>query len=349
MCSSPLVFGRHTHVHTPSYTHTQGVVAKLVRLKDPATATALEVAAAGKLYQVVVDSERTAKALLSNGQLKQRVTIIPLNKVSSKGPSASATSAAARLAPGKATLALELVGYQPEMAAAIKYAFRNAFVCQDAATAKQLAYSRQVATRCITLEGDDFNPSGLLTGGSRNRGAPLLARVARLAEIEAVMEGHAARIAEIQRALGDMAQAGKQHAALQRELELATHALQLLQARVAGSERAQLQEAVRALEGSLAEAQSAAEAARAKRGALVDEAAALEREAKDFKKDAAKHVKATQGALAAAKKALEGAKREAKAAESQWRQQTAEAESSEQERVAVAGQVATQTQLLAGC
>lgn len=32
--------------------------------------------------QVVVDSEATAKALLARGQLRQRVTIIPLNKVS---------------------------------------------------------------------------------------------------------------------------------------------------------------------------------------------------------------------------------------------------------------------------
>lgn len=31
--------------------------------------------------QVVVDSDITAKALLSNGQLRNRVTIIPLNKV----------------------------------------------------------------------------------------------------------------------------------------------------------------------------------------------------------------------------------------------------------------------------
>jgi structural maintenance of chromosome 2 len=60
----------------------KGVVAKLVRVKDPANATALEVAAGGKLYQVVVDTEATAKALLSRGQLRNRVTIVPLNKVS---------------------------------------------------------------------------------------------------------------------------------------------------------------------------------------------------------------------------------------------------------------------------
>jgi hypothetical protein len=61
----------------------KGVVAKLVRLRDEATTTALEVAAGGKLYQVVVDSEQTAKALLARGQLRSRVTIIPLNKVRS--------------------------------------------------------------------------------------------------------------------------------------------------------------------------------------------------------------------------------------------------------------------------
>ena len=57
------------------------MVAKLVRVKDVSTATALEVAAGGKLYQIVVDTEATAKALLSKGQLQKRVTIIPMNKV----------------------------------------------------------------------------------------------------------------------------------------------------------------------------------------------------------------------------------------------------------------------------
>ncbi len=42
---------------------------------------------------------------------------------------------------------------------------------QDAGTAKKLAFSREVNTRCITLEGDDFNPGGTLTGGSRNKGS----------------------------------------------------------------------------------------------------------------------------------------------------------------------------------
>ncbi len=35
---------------------------------------------------------------------------------------------------------------------------------QDASTAKALAFAREVKTRCVTLDGDDFNPSGTLTG-----------------------------------------------------------------------------------------------------------------------------------------------------------------------------------------
>ena len=58
-------------------------MAKLVRLQDPTTTTALEVAAGGKLYQVVVDTVQTSQALLSHGKLQNRVTIIPLNKVRS--------------------------------------------------------------------------------------------------------------------------------------------------------------------------------------------------------------------------------------------------------------------------
>ena len=38
------------------------------------------------------------------------------------------------------------------------------YALQDSSTAKTLAFHKEVRTRCITLEGDDFNPGGLLTG-----------------------------------------------------------------------------------------------------------------------------------------------------------------------------------------
>jgi len=60
------------------------LVANLIDLKDPNTAIALEVTAGGKLYFVVVDNEQTGKLLLNKGNLKRRVTMIPLNKITKK-------------------------------------------------------------------------------------------------------------------------------------------------------------------------------------------------------------------------------------------------------------------------
>ena len=147
----------------------KGVVAKLVRVHDPKVSTALEVAAGGKLFQVVVDTEQTAKALFTNGQLRSRVTIIPLNKVAYKPIPSEVVAAAKKLAGDKAKPAIELVGYDNEIEAAMKYAFGNVFVCQDTGSAKKLAFTKEVNTRCVTLDGDDFNPSGTLTGGSRSK------------------------------------------------------------------------------------------------------------------------------------------------------------------------------------
>lgn len=44
--------------------------------------TALEIAAGAKLYQVVVENEKVGSDILKNGKLKKRVTLIPLNKIS---------------------------------------------------------------------------------------------------------------------------------------------------------------------------------------------------------------------------------------------------------------------------
>ena len=47
-------------------------------------ATALQVTAGSKIYNVVVDSDRTGKQLLQNGRLQRKVTLIPLNKIAAR-------------------------------------------------------------------------------------------------------------------------------------------------------------------------------------------------------------------------------------------------------------------------
>jgi hypothetical protein len=61
----------------------KGLVASLLALKpeDHGKSTALEIAAGGKLYNVVVEDERVGKDLLERGGIRKRVTLIPLNKI----------------------------------------------------------------------------------------------------------------------------------------------------------------------------------------------------------------------------------------------------------------------------
>ena len=61
----------------------KGLVANLTSIspQHQNKSQALEIAAGGKLYNVVVEDEKVGKDLLQNGKLKKRVTIIPLNKI----------------------------------------------------------------------------------------------------------------------------------------------------------------------------------------------------------------------------------------------------------------------------
>lgn len=62
----------------------KGLVAQLIQLEEKNfnKSTALEIAAGGRLYHVVVQDEKVGKELILNGKLRRRVTIIPLNKIS---------------------------------------------------------------------------------------------------------------------------------------------------------------------------------------------------------------------------------------------------------------------------
>ncbi|KAA6425080.1 MAG: structural maintenance of chromosomes 2 [Trebouxia sp. A1-2] len=304
----------------------KGVVAKLVHLQDPATTTALEVAAGGKLYQVVVDSDMTAKALLSNGQLRNRVTIIPLNKVKPHVAAASVTAAAQRVSNGSAQLALELVGYDQDLTAAMQYVFGNAFVCKDSCTAKALAFHKEVRTRCITLEGDDFNPGGLLTGGSRNSTASILTRLHALAEAEQQLAGHSTALQQAQAALQSMAAAAASHNRLKQELEVKQHSLSLLQQRISSSESAQLADAMAATQQELEQAQQAAHAAQQKKADMVKAAKELAADIANFGSQKEQRTKAAQAKQKAAKASLEASKKTAKDAAQKLTQAKAESE-----------------------
>ncbi|KAH0461507.1 hypothetical protein IEQ34_009082 [Dendrobium chrysotoxum] len=232
----------------------KGVVARLIKIKDRSTMTALEVAAGGKLFNVVVDTENTGKQLLQNGELRRRVTIIPLNKIQSHiVPTRVQQSAASLVGEHNAELALLLIGYDDEVKNAMAYVFGSTFVCRSTNAAKEIAFNRDIGTTSVTLEGDIFQPSGLLTGGSRKGGGELLRQLHELAEKDSELCVRQNRLSEIEDKITKLLPLHKRFMHFKSQLELKSYDLSLFQSRAEQNEHHKLGELVRKIEQEIEE------------------------------------------------------------------------------------------------
>ena len=215
----------------------KGLVAQLFTLeKDKSHAgTALEICAGGRLYNVVVDSSETGTQLLQNGKLRKRVTIIPLNKIAAFKASAVKIGAAQNLAPGKVDLALSLVGYDKEVLAAMEYVFGSTLVCEDAETAKKVTFDPAVRMKSVTLEGDVYDPSGTLSGGSSPSSSGVLVTLGKLNGLTQELNALELELKELQTSMAkekkkmDSARKAKQ------ELDLKSHEINLTEEQIGGN------------------------------------------------------------------------------------------------------------------
>ncbi|KAL3373464.1 hypothetical protein AABB24_005448 [Solanum stoloniferum] len=238
----------------------KGVVAKLIKVKDSSAMTALEVAAGGKLFNIVVDTEDTGKQLLQKGGLRKRVTIIPLNKIQTHPVPPRHQNAATRLVgKGNAEVAISLVGYDEELKSAMEYVFGSTFVCKTVDAAREVAFSREVGIPSVTLEGDIFQPSGLLTGGSRRGGGDLLRQLHALAEAQSKLSIHQKRLSEIDAKINQLIPLQRKFKDLKAQLELASYDLSLSRSRAEQNEHHKLGELVKKIEQELGEAKSGVE------------------------------------------------------------------------------------------
>ena len=215
----------------------KGLVAQLFTLeKEQARAgTALEISAGGRLYNVVVDSAETGSQLLQNGKLKKRVTIIPLNKIAAFRASANKIGAAQKLAPGKVDLALSLIGYQDEVSAAMEYVFGSTLVCEDSETAKKVTFDPAVRMKSVTLEGDVYDPSGTLSGGSSLVSSGVLVTLQKLNELNKDIHEKEADLAELQDLIAKEKRSSESAMRVKQELDLKAHEIKLAEEQIGGN------------------------------------------------------------------------------------------------------------------
>ncbi|KAI0388769.1 SMC2-like protein [Xylariaceae sp. FL0594] len=271
---------------TPNFDRSKvkGLVAQLFTLdKDHTQAgTALEICAGGRLYNVVVDSEVTGTQLLQGGKLRKRVTIIPLNKIAAFKASAQTIATAQKMAPGKVDLALSLVGYDDEVSAAMEYVFGNTLICHDAETAKKVTFDPNVRMRSITLEGDSYDPSGTLSGGSSPNSSGVLVTLQKLNEINRQLKEAEISLREIQTQIAREKSKLDQARKTKQDLDLKTHEIKLAEEQISGNSSSSIIQEVQHMKETIAQLKSDSAEAKKRQAEAAADVKRIEKDMKDF-------------------------------------------------------------------
>ncbi|KAK4068552.1 uncharacterized protein Triagg1_7200 [Trichoderma aggressivum f. europaeum] len=262
----------------------KGLVAQLFTLDGERTmaGTALEICAGGRLYNVVVDSEVTGTQLLQRGRLRKRVTIIPLNKISAFKASAQTIATAQRIAPGKVDLALSLVGYDEEVASAMEYVFGNTLICADAETAKRVTFDPNVRMRSITLEGDSYDPSGTLSGGSSPNSSGVLVTLQKLNTLARQLNETETSLKDIQIRIAREKSKLDQARRIQQDLDLKKHEIKLAEDQISGNSSSSIIQEVENMKATIAELQKSISDAKSQQVEANADIKRIEKDMKDF-------------------------------------------------------------------
>lgn len=260
----------------------KGVMAKLFHIKPEFAYfhRALEVCAGGRLFFVIVDNEETGKALLEKGQLRRRVTIIPLNKIQDNSISPQVVRQARSILPegADAQVAMEIVGFEKEVQSAMKFVFGPYMVCDTAETAKMLTFHPNVRVRTVTRDGDSYDPAGTITGGSAPKGGNLLQKLQQVSELEKKVLQYRCQYEKAASEVQKMQAAAQHYASLDREVKCKEHELALLEDRINRSEHATTEQSVQDMQTELQKLQEEIQN-------LPEEKKTLEKSSKQLEKD----------------------------------------------------------------
>jgi len=159
-----------------------GVIADIVKVEKQYE-TAIETALGGTIQNIVTDKEATAKELI--GYLKQnklgRATFLPLNAIHARN---TLENEACINEKGVIGVASNLVRVSFEYEGLAKYLLGRILVVDNIDNALLIAKKYKYTLRIVTLEGEQLNPGGSMTGGAFRNSSNLLGRRREIEELK---------------------------------------------------------------------------------------------------------------------------------------------------------------------
>jgi structural maintenance of chromosome 2 len=137
-------------------------------------------------------------------------------------------------------LALTLIGYDEEVTAAMEYVFGNTLICTDADTAKRVTFDKNVRTKSVTLEGDVYDPSGTLQGGSKPSSAGILMKLQTLKGHKQQLRNHQREFDALNAEINSIQKIVDRYNQVKQQLDLKTHEVTLLEQQINSSSNSQV-------------------------------------------------------------------------------------------------------------
>jgi chromosome segregation protein len=201
-----------------------GVIADIVKVEKKYE-TAIETALGGSIQNVVTDNENTAKGLIA--YLKEnklgRATFLPITSVSGRN---TLENDPCMKETGVVGLASDLVRVSFEYTNLAKYLLGRILVVDNIDNALAIARKYKHSLRIVTLEGEQLNPGGSMTGGAFKNASNLLGRRREIEELKV-------SVADVSKSYNshktEVADLRKEVAALREQLEISNKEMREVQ------------------------------------------------------------------------------------------------------------------------
>lgn len=190
-----------------------GVVADIIKVEKEYE-TAVETALGGNIQNIVTEDESTAKALIEYLKKNKfgRATFLPLTSI--KGSTLSNKEALKEN--GAIGIASDLIQVDDKFKNLVQFLLGRILVVDQIDNALAIARKYNYSLRIVTLEGEQLNPGGSLSGGAYKNSSNLLGRRREIEELEQTIQKRKNQMIELEQ---DIKIAREQRKSMRESLE----------------------------------------------------------------------------------------------------------------------------------
>uniref|UniRef100_A0A0V0G6N5 Structural maintenance of chromosomes protein n=1 Tax=Triatoma dimidiata TaxID=72491 RepID=A0A0V0G6N5_TRIDM len=229
----------------PNFDHSKvrGLLCKLLKVKDQRFARALETAAGGKLFNVVTENEHISSKLIERGQLLRRTTFAPMNKIQgSKMHPKIITKAEQLVGKGNVFPAQDLISYNKEYESVMSWAFGQVLICTTMDAAEKVFNHPEIKRKAITVDGDVFDPSGVISGGAVDEAPPILLALMEFTKAEHLLTEKKKEMDKINLQIKNLLPIANSYENMKQKIELRQREVKMVQERIQQTSHYQLQQ-----------------------------------------------------------------------------------------------------------